>query len=771
MTPCGAAVFATLITWFPATVVDLALTQPAAAYDIYSDDFNGSGDLSGTAPDVRPGSETWTASTTAPAWQADGTITGNAHRNAWLPFAPTAGNVYTASLDVNPNAPALDNDWFAFGFSAAAGTEAPFYDAGLSSVAWMLNRVRRSASSDMQTFLGPSTGGSANHTTTTGVVNLKVVLDTQPANWEVEWYRNGSLIRGPDPYGSNPTINHVGFGRVSDAAGTVDNFNLATSFYAAPWTADETSGISSDYDYTHAVNVEGNPVTINSVDFIGTSGGNPTGSNFSISGIGSPIGGDDSNTVAGSGAEMARRFIYNGNPGTVTLTGLTAGQDYTATLYSVGWDASGRNQTFTTGDAIHTIDQDTYGNNNGIRIVYDYTADATGSIVFTIQPEPPTGGTFHLYGFSNREAGPVVDNRSFEVDTFGTYPGYISGALNGPITSWTSTNDARIGINPAAGSPFADNGAIPDGTQVAFIQNSGGTGSLSQNVTSLVVGETYRVSYRYNARSSGNPKIKVTMGGAVLQETEYIPVGGTNPYYLGSYEFEATAPSATLMFENTKGAGDTTVLIDDVRITPASKPGWTIAAWNDDNSSGINSSYAYTHAVNFAGAAVTIKDVPFTAAAGTNPSGGNFSTTGMGSPFNNDSNTVTGASATMANDFLYGGATSSITMTGLDVGTEYVTTIYAVGFDNPPGSRIASFTATGGDLVTFNENDMGNNNGVRFAYRFTAESTSMTIDVDPYTSSTWHYYGFANYAVPEPSSFVLAGLGLLGLLVCRRRAR
>lgn len=54
----------------------------------------------------------------------------------------------------------------------------------------------------------------------------------------------------------------------------------------------------------------------------------------------------------------------------------------------------------------------------------------------------------------------TLPNPSFEADSFAVYPGYISG--NGTITGWTSSNNERAGLKPAAGAPFADNGAIPN---------------------------------------------------------------------------------------------------------------------------------------------------------------------------------------------------------------------------------------------------------------------------------------------------------------------
>ena len=64
--------------------------------------------------------------------------------------------------------------------------------------------------------------------------------------------------------------------------------------------------------------------------------------------------------------------------------------------------------------------------------------------------------------------GQTIPNPSFETDTFTVFPGYISG--NMAITGWTANPTDEVGLNPAGGTPFADNGAIPDGNNVAFIQ-------------------------------------------------------------------------------------------------------------------------------------------------------------------------------------------------------------------------------------------------------------------------------------------------------------
>ena len=86
---------------------------PSTSATIYFDDFNGSSgtDLAGTAPDVRPGSETWasgTADSGIPGvrWKADGSVlastTGGGGVSAVLPFSPASGNIYELSVRLNP---------------------------------------------------------------------------------------------------------------------------------------------------------------------------------------------------------------------------------------------------------------------------------------------------------------------------------------------------------------------------------------------------------------------------------------------------------------------------------------------------------------------------------------------------------------------------------------------------------------------------------------------------------------------------------------------
>jgi Immunoglobulin domain/Immunoglobulin I-set domain len=165
---------------------------------------------------------------------------------------------------------------------------------------------------------------------------------------------------------------------------------------------------------------------------------------------------------------------------------------------------------------------------------------------------------------------PTIANPSFEADDFTIFPGYVDD--NGLITSWSSLGNH--GINPGPfGAPFADNGEIPEGTKVAFMQ---GDGPLSQVLDGFVVGRTYQIQYSENARTGATlPHLSVTMDGEVIVADHAVSiVGGTNPYHqIVSDPFVASATSMELAFvkSNPEG-GDTTALIDNVSFLASGTP-------------------------------------------------------------------------------------------------------------------------------------------------------------------------------------------------------
>jgi hypothetical protein len=262
---------------------------------------------------------------------------------------------------------------------------------------------------------------------------------------------------------SNADVQANAFGNYTVVVG--NNFGSITStvatlslrrFSFTNWTDDASSGIDSAYVYTHAYNFgTANGTTINGVQFTGVAGGNPVVTNkFTVTGVPSIVNNDANNIPDGTGSRvLANDFIYGGNPGTLTLSGLTPGKDYLLTIYSMGWEGPGTRPIHYTaaGGQELDVDQDSFDDNNGIRISYQYTADAQGSVTISTAPIRATF-THPMYGFSNRELQLPGTQVSLSVSQAGpgslliswpqTATGYVlkSSAVLGAGANWQAVS-------------------------------------------------------------------------------------------------------------------------------------------------------------------------------------------------------------------------------------------------------------------------------------------------------------------------------------------
>jgi len=171
-------------------------------------------------------------------------------------------------------------------------------------------------------------------------------------------------------------------------------------------------------------------------------------------------------------------------------------------------------------------------------------------------------------------AAPVVQNSGFEADTYTNGPGGTAGQNSGTITDWTISDANQVGLNPfwtdssrtaVAGSPHADNGAVPEGDQVAFVRQNA---SLSQTVSDFLAGRLYAVTYRENARSNPNTEsLRVDLDATTIVADHTVnPVGGSNPYHFVTSDlFTATSSSHNISLISTSGL-DASVLLDDVQV-------------------------------------------------------------------------------------------------------------------------------------------------------------------------------------------------------------
>lgn len=249
----------------------------------------------------------------------------------------------------------------------------------------------------------------------------------------------GSNIPGSDKFSVN--LNHYGLGNgikvtytyTTDASGTpvaisypthgsgswhTSAFSNREAVASSPapkwsiqaWSDDDTSGVSPNHVYTHAISFgSATNFNLNGINFTGIPGGNPTnGGNYSSANLPNVFN-NDLNNVTGYGSPLSRDFLYEGYPGVHNLSGLTPGKDYVFTLYSVGWDDGARPAGFIggVGEQMEILNQDQFGNNNGVRFEYAYTADATGTAKITVSGYDGAK-SIHSYGISNREADPMV---------------------------------------------------------------------------------------------------------------------------------------------------------------------------------------------------------------------------------------------------------------------------------------------------------------------------------------------------------------------------
>lgn len=192
-------------------------------------------------------------------------------------------------------------------------------------------------------------------------------------------------------------------------------------------------------------------------------------------------------------------------------------------------------------------------------------------------------GLFTALSAAAAEPVPQARNGSFEADAYAVSPGYAR--QNGDqIAEWRGSGGC--GVNPVwrdpakrngPEAPFWDNGRLPHGRQVAFIQ---GPGALRQTVAGFRQGRRYRVTYRENARIQRRgeqwPQARVALGGQVVVSAhEVTPVAPAEQMATPFSRIESAwfIPAADgafdLVIETVQTSVTTTLLIDDVRIETA----------------------------------------------------------------------------------------------------------------------------------------------------------------------------------------------------------
>ena len=269
-------------------------------------------------------------------------------------------------------------------------------------------------------------------------------------------------------------------------------------------------------------------------------------------------------------------FVYHDGVMSQSISGLTPGKQYWVQFWYEGRGCCGGSTVLQVSfggapiGAITGVELVTSGF-QFVSLPFTPTSD-TGTLTFTTTVTGDASTYLDAVSIVQRDADNVVlMNPSFEAsgpptDVTGNPPAVDSGEVIAPALMagwlWDTNQTGNYGIS-LAGGLYADNGAIPDQDLVGFIA---GPGSLSQTVSNLVVNTPYQLSFAYNAQSAPgvNAHLQVTAAGAVLDDENVAPVGGSNPYHTKTVSFTPTSATVVISFAQTSAMG--TLLLDDVRL-------------------------------------------------------------------------------------------------------------------------------------------------------------------------------------------------------------
>jgi hypothetical protein len=296
----------------------------------------------------------------------------------------------------------------------------------------------------------------------------------------------------------------------------------AAGWGKAPWTGDADSGVSSAYNYLVAVNMgSGDPnptVTINGVTFAAHAA---SGANYSIVDYITPLSTSRglAGYIGGESRKLAEYFYYASvapNVHVVAITNLTVGARYLFTLYSYGWEATGRMTTFATSGSSQNFDQDAYGNSMGIRIFYAFEATAPGQVFYT------TNNSFHMSGLSVAQ-DPIPKATLGVTNTGATAVTPGSATFGGLVQATASVFDVWAYWGPADGT---NNPAAWGSSNLVATVTNVTSASVSKTISGLSAGTVY---YTYRMGNAATNFWASPSGSAVVLSTSDMPTIHTQP--------------------------------------------------------------------------------------------------------------------------------------------------------------------------------------------------------------------------------------------------
>ena len=348
-------------------------------------------------------------------------------------YSFTESGEFIIEFDAEPHMLDGSNDWVALNFGKNDNSDffpiSP-YGAGLVFF----------TGGQFQAFDGMNLVGNGFGVPTNEKIHITLVASTEDFDYSSVKYaafangipmlvssaKNGYIYEDSAGFEQN-YISVSSFNFNSPNPSLIDNLKVSKAMTnevrTSRWVSDSTSLIDPLKDYTHAVNLNGDPVEINGLQFEGTGHltnwiSFPNGSSMiktndweimgSLGSITFIPFNQISNIVTDAASKSLMEYmVFPGDPAAsaIKLYGLAPYSSNTLAVYSHGWEAAGRTEFFTglSGGTVTSIDQDTYGRGIGIVLQYDYIASGDGTFTFVASPD--AGAGFIFAGFTSEMTG------------------------------------------------------------------------------------------------------------------------------------------------------------------------------------------------------------------------------------------------------------------------------------------------------------------------------------------------------------------------------
>jgi len=402
-------------------------------------------------------------------------------------YSFTGSGSFKIEFDVVPHNLEITNDWV--GLSFGKSNQSSLFPVSSSGAGLVIFGNHNFQAFDGETLVGSGAGVPSG-------VPLHIVLTASTEAFDNDPVQYSAFANGvPMIVNSTPNLVYI-----YDDPGGYDNNYISLFSYNIPdgptntslfdnlkitkvenivtvtnWLSDSDLLPMNPAKTTHAVNINGDSVTINGVNFIGTG----VATNPPIHANGSAILQSNgwelmsangavifhnteqvTNIVTDAGTKtLMEYFGYFNAPGGAAglkLSGLTPYSSNVISVYSYGWGNPGAGRfvyfSSTSGGSITNVDQDTYGLGSGIIVRYGYVADKNGECTLVISPV--LGAGWHLSGFYSEEIAAVppeisvADKLDFgetvvgipttlQLEVMNMGAGVVSGSISGIVAPFS----------------------------------------------------------------------------------------------------------------------------------------------------------------------------------------------------------------------------------------------------------------------------------------------------------------------------------------------